>query len=67
MWVIKSDFNILDYGYANIDTFFLFAPIILLVFIPAIGMRMFVDEFNLGTIEILQTKPISNSQIVIGK
>ena len=67
MWIINSDFNILDYGYANIDTFFLFAPIILLVFIPAIGMRMFVDEFKLGTIEILQTKPISNLHIVIGK
>ena len=30
-------------------------------------MKMFSDEFQTGTIELLQTKPISNWQIVLGK
>lgn len=30
-------------------------------------MKMFADEFQTGTIEILQTKPITNWQIVFGK
>ena len=30
-------------------------------------MKSFADEFNSGTIETLQTKPITNWQIVLGK
>jgi ABC-2 type transport system permease protein len=30
-------------------------------------MKTFADEFQSGTIEILKTRPISNSQIVLGK
>ena len=30
-------------------------------------MRSFSDEFNLGTIELLKTKPISNWEIILGK
>lgn len=67
MWFLDSDFNILNYGYANLDTFFLFSPIIFLVFIPAVGMRMFSEEYQNGTIELLLTKPIPVLKLVLAK
>lgn len=59
--------NILDFGYATLDKFFELAPWILLLLIPAITMRSFSDEFKTGTFEILQTRPLSNWQLVGGK
>jgi len=67
MWLVDSEFNILNYGYANLDTFFLFSPIVFLIFIPAIGMRMFAEEYQVGTIEFLLTKPISVFKLVLSK
>jgi ABC-2 type transport system permease protein len=59
--------NILDFGYATLDRFFQLAPWILLLLIPAITMRSFAEEFKTGTYEILQTRPLSRSQIISGK
>lgn len=59
--------NILDFGYATLDRFFQLAPWVLLLLIPAITMRSFADEFKSGTFEILQTRPLSRWQIVLGK
>ncbi len=67
LWVFDDDFNILNAGFADLNSFFYLAPWILLFLIPAITMKMFSDEFQTGTIELLQTKPISNWQIVMGK
>jgi len=67
LWVFKGDFNILNAGFADLNGFFFIAPWFLLFLIPAITMRSFSDEFRLGTIEILQTKPIADWHIVIGK
>src|SRR5690349_5135651 len=59
--------NIFDFGYATLDRFFQLAPWILLLLIPAITMRSLADEFKAGTFEILQTRPLSRWQIVVGK
>ncbi len=59
--------NILDYGFASLESFFINAPLIFLFLIPAISMRMFADENKSGTIEFLMTKPLSEWQIVAGK
>ncbi len=59
--------NIFDFGYASLDRFFLLAPWIFLLLIPAITMRSFADEFKGGTYEILQTRPLTRWQIVTGK
>lgn len=67
LWVFKGDFNILDYGFADLSSFFLIAPWILLFLIPAVTMRSFSDEKKQGTLELLLTKPISKLQIVLGK
>lgn len=67
MWVIPYDSNVLDSGYANIDTLFTLAPWVFMFLIPAITMRSFADEKKSGTIELLQTKPLTDLQIILAK
>ena len=67
LWVFKGEFNILNAGFADLNAFFFIAPWFFLFLIPAITMRSFSDEFRLGTIEILKTKPLTDWQIVLGK
>jgi ABC-2 type transport system permease protein len=66
LFVLK-DSNIFDFGYATLDKFFELAPWIFLFLIPAITMRSLSDEFRTGTFEILQTRPLTKWQIVLGK
>ena len=68
IWVIPgAGFNILDNGYATMDSFFILAPWLFLFLIPAVTMRMFAEEYKSGTIELLLTKPLSDLQIVGAK
>jgi ABC-2 type transport system permease protein len=67
MWVFPGEFNILDAGFANIDTLFIMAPWVFMFLIPAITMRMFSEERRTGTIEMLLTKPLSDLQIIMAK
>jgi ABC-2 type transport system permease protein len=67
LWLFKGEFNLLDYGFADLSAFFLLAPWILIFLIPAVTMRSFSDEKKQGTLELLLTKPISHLQIVLGK
>ena len=64
---VLNDSNIFDFGYASLDKFFELAPWILLFLVPAITMRTLADEFKGGTFEILQTRPLTKWQIVLGK
>lgn len=66
LWVIP-DINILDNGYATMDQFFERAPLFLMLLIPAVTMRSFADEFRGGTIEWLSTKPLKDTDIILGK
>lgn len=59
--------NILEYGFATLETFFAFAPWVVLFLIAAITMRSFADEYRGGTFEVLRTRPLSSWQIVSGK
>lgn len=65
LWIF--DENILDYGYATLDKFFLFAPWVMLFLLPALTMRSFSDEFKSGTIEVLYTLPLKENDIILGK
>lgn len=67
LWVFKDNFNILNAGFTDLNSFFYLAPWLFLFLIPAITMKSFADEFNSGTIEILKTKPLTDWQIVLGK
>jgi ABC-2 type transport system permease protein len=67
MWVLPTDANVLENGYADLSTLFTVAPWVFLFLIPAITMRSFADEKSTGTIELLHTRPISDLQIIIAK
>lgn len=64
-WLFDS--NIFILGQANLQVFYAVAYWSLFFFIPAITMRMIAEENKTGTIELLITKAISDSQIVFGK
>ncbi|MCE7061679.1 gliding motility-associated ABC transporter permease subunit GldF [Dyadobacter sp. CY343] len=66
VWVFP-DSNILDYGYADMGSFFRLAPYVLIFLIPAITMRSLAEETRTGTLELLLTKPITNIDLVLGK
>ena len=51
----------------HLINFFDLAPWIFIFLIPALAMRSFSDEFKTGTFEILQTRPLTKWQIVLGK
>ncbi|GAC1418296.1 MAG: gliding motility-associated ABC transporter permease subunit GldF [Flavisolibacter sp.] len=65
LFIFKN--NMLDNGYATLDSFFSLGPWILLFLIASITMRSLSEEFKAGTFELLQTSPISRWQIVMGK
>lgn len=66
LFVLK-DSNIFDFGYATLISFFELAPWVFIFLIPALAMRSFADEFKSGTFETLQTRPLTQWQIVGGK
>jgi len=59
--------NFLSSGMASLSTFFVYHPWLFLVFMPAIGMRLWSDERRQGTIELLMTLPVTPWQAVLGK
>lgn len=67
MWVFPGELNVIDYGFATLDTLFYVAPWVFMFLIPAITMRLFAEEKRTGTIELLLTKPITDIQIILAK
>jgi gliding motility-associated ABC transporter permease protein GldF len=67
MWVFPGDLNVLDSGYASLDSLFTMAPWIFLFLVPAITMRMFAEEKRAGTLEFLLTKPLSDLKVILAK
>ena len=66
LW-LYPDTNFLDYGYASLEKFFDLAPMLLMLLIPAVTMRSFADEVRAGTIEWLSTKPLRDTDVILGK
>lgn len=66
IWVFP-DTNVLNFGYADLTSFFNLTPFVLLFLIPAITMRALAEEVRNGTIELLLTKPLSDWALVVGK
>jgi ABC-2 type transport system permease protein len=67
MWVLPGEWNILDSGYAGLDTLFALSPWIFLFLVPAITMRMIAEEKRLGTIELIYSRPVTEREVVYGK
>jgi ABC-2 type transport system permease protein len=56
-----------DRNQDDLVPFFSFLPWVFLLLVPAITMRLWAEERRLGTIELLLTLPITQTQAVIGK
>jgi len=68
LWVFEgSDFNIIESGYANMDSLFVLAPWVFMFLVPAVTMRSFAEEKKSGTVELLLTQPISDTEIIFTK
>jgi len=64
-WFFFSTFFI--YDRTSMQDFFLLLPTIFSFIIPAITMKLFSEEMNVGSYEILLTMPVSFTDIAIGK
>jgi ABC-2 type transport system permease protein len=68
VWVLDiGGLTILNYGYADLNKFFMVSPFIFMFLIPAITMRSFAEEKKTGTIELLFTRPLTDWNIILGK
>ncbi len=59
--------GLFERGQADLQPFFRWHPWLYLVLIPAISMRLWAEERNSGSIELLMTLPITLWQAVVGK
>lgn len=67
LWIIPGNNNVFDNGIVSINPLFQISPWLFLFLIPAITMRSFAEEKRLGTLELLLTKPLSETQIILSK
>jgi ABC-2 type transport system permease protein len=54
-------------GNASMDGFFGLMPLLLVFICPAIAMRLIAEERGSGSIEMLLTMPVRDSEVVFGK
>jgi len=54
-------------GQADLDSFFAFLPWLYLFLIPALSMKLWAEERNSGSIELLMTQPVTLREAVLGK
>ncbi len=60
--------NFIEAGDASLTySFFLYLPFVLMVLVPAVGMRLWSEELRSGTVELIGTYPISLWSVILGK
>ncbi|MEC7240653.1 MAG: ABC transporter permease subunit [Myxococcota bacterium] len=59
--------DLFDRGMAHMGSVFRWMALFLVLLIPAITMRMLAEERRSGGLELIQTLPVSDAQIVLGK
>lgn len=64
-WFFFSTFFI--YNQADMRSFFSLLPLVFAFIVPAITMRLFSEELNVGSYEILLTMPVTCTDVVLGK
>jgi ABC-2 type transport system permease protein len=66
LWFVEGN-NVFDLGIASLQVMFDLAPYILIFLVSAVTMKSISDEKRLGTLELLTTKPITDTQIILAK
>jgi len=64
-WLFFSTFFL--FNQANLRNFFSLLPITFSFVVPAVTMRLFSEEFNVGSYEVLLTLPVTCADVVLGK
>ena len=64
-WFFFSTFFL--YSQAELRNFFSLLPIIFSFIVPTITMRLFSEEYSVGSYEILVTMPVTDCDIILGK
>ena len=64
-WLFFSTFFL--YNQVSLRNFFSLLPLIFSFVIPAITMRLFSEEINIGSYEILLTMPVTFKDVIFGK
>ncbi|NLD39520.1 MAG: ABC transporter [Desulfatiglans sp.] len=64
-WFFFTTFFI--YNQADMRNFFTLLPLVFAFIVPAITMRLFSEELNTGSYEILLTMPVTFTNVVTGK
>lgn len=67
MWILPGQFNLLDSGYAGLDTLFIISPWLFLFLVPAVTMKLLAEEKRQGTLELLYSRPLGSGAIIYGK
>ncbi|SPD73867.1 Predicted ABC transporter, permease protein [uncultured Desulfobacterium sp.] len=55
------------YNQADLRNFFALLPITFSFVVPAVTMRLFSEELNIGSYEILLTLPVTSRDVILGK
>lgn len=64
-WFFFTTFFVQDQ--AELRNYFSLLPILFAFIIPAVTMRLFSEEYNTGSYELLLTLPVTVGQVVVGK
>ncbi len=64
-WLFFSTFFV--YGQVDLRRFFSLLPFLFALVVPIITMRLFSEELNVGSYELLLTLPVTFSDIILGK
>ena len=64
-WFFFSTFFL--YNQAELRIFFSLLPVVFSFIVPTVTMRLFSEEYNIGSYEILVTMPVTTRDIVLGK
>lgn len=67
LWVIPGQWNIIDSGYSQVNGLFALSPWLMMFLCPALTMRLFAEERQSGTWDILLVHTNSLSSIIIKK
>lgn len=59
--------SFMERGQADLQAFFLYHPWLYLVLVPALSMRLWAEERDTGSIELLLTLPVHRWQAVLAK